>query len=478
MGPADPRLAGQPDRRGRGRAGVGRDGPGGRALGRLHRRARGRRAARRRRRSGAARECHEAVRNVDEEIAPGLEGLRRAGPAGARRAAPRARRHAEQEPARRQRDPRLLARGGEGRRRPRRRPPLPLDRRHQRPRPAGAHAQRRQRRRARAELDRLPGVHGRARPAPRPSPRRCASAPRSSTRCAPCCTSAGWPPASATRAASRPTCGSTERGARRDPRGGRAGRAPRQRGARARRGRERVLPATDGYRLGEGTLARRPTGMIDLYTPTWPSAIRSSRSRIRSPRTPGTLARAHRGASATACSSSATTSSSPTSSGCGAASTSGVANAILVKVNQIGTLSETLDAIALARASGYAVVISHRSGETEDTTIADLAVATNAGQIKTGAPRAPTAWPSTTSSSGSRRSSATRPSTPAGTPFRAHAADPALRAGRGPSGRSGYVALRWPASSRTKIVATIGPATASPGARARARGRRAWTPRG
>jgi len=63
-----------------------------------------------------------------------------------------------------------------------------------------------------------------------------------------------------------------------------------------------------------------------------------------------------------------------------------VANAILVKVNQIGTLSETLDAIALAHENGYAAIISHRSGETEDTTIADLAVATNAGQIKTGAP--------------------------------------------------------------------------------------------
>ena len=62
----------------------------------------------------------------------------------------------------------------------------------------------------------------------------------------------------------------------------------------------------------------------------------------------------------------------------------GVANAILVKVNQIGTLSETLDAIQMARAAGYATVISHRSGETEDTTIADLAVATAAGQIKTG----------------------------------------------------------------------------------------------
>jgi enolase len=64
----------------------------------------------------------------------------------------------------------------------------------------------------------------------------------------------------------------------------------------------------------------------------------------------------------------------------------GVANSILVKVNQIGTLSETLDAVRLAHRSGYTAVMSHRSGETEDTTIADLAVATNCGQIKTGAP--------------------------------------------------------------------------------------------
>jgi enolase len=64
----------------------------------------------------------------------------------------------------------------------------------------------------------------------------------------------------------------------------------------------------------------------------------------------------------------------------------GVATAILIKVNQIGTLSETLDVMALASRSGYGQVVSHRSGETEDTTIADLAVATNAGQIKTGAP--------------------------------------------------------------------------------------------
>jgi enolase len=62
------------------------------------------------------------------------------------------------------------------------------------------------------------------------------------------------------------------------------------------------------------------------------------------------------------------------------------ANAVLIKVNQIGTLTETLAAIAAARQAGWGVVISHRSGETEDTTIADLAVATGAGQIKTGAP--------------------------------------------------------------------------------------------
>ncbi|HOW00709.1 MAG TPA: phosphopyruvate hydratase [Rhodoglobus sp.] len=63
-----------------------------------------------------------------------------------------------------------------------------------------------------------------------------------------------------------------------------------------------------------------------------------------------------------------------------------VANSILVKVNQIGTLTETLDAVALAQRAGYTTIISHRSGETEDTTIADIAVATDSGQIKTGAP--------------------------------------------------------------------------------------------
>jgi enolase len=64
----------------------------------------------------------------------------------------------------------------------------------------------------------------------------------------------------------------------------------------------------------------------------------------------------------------------------------GVTNSILIKVNQIGTLTETLDAIQTAHRAGYTAIVSHRSGETEDTTIADISVAVNAGQIKTGAP--------------------------------------------------------------------------------------------
>ena len=62
----------------------------------------------------------------------------------------------------------------------------------------------------------------------------------------------------------------------------------------------------------------------------------------------------------------------------------GIANSILVKVNQIGSLTETLDAVAMAQKAAYSVIMSHRSGETEDATISDLAVATNCGQIKTG----------------------------------------------------------------------------------------------
>ena len=90
------------------------------------------------------------------------------------------------------------------------------------------------------------------------------------------------------------------------------------------------------------------------------------------------------------------------------------ANALLVKLNQIGSLTETIEAVETCHRAGWRAVTSHRSGETEDTTIADLAVALNMGQIKTGAPPAPTAWPSTTSCCASRPSWAIPPNTPAG----------------------------------------------------------------
>ena len=73
------------------------------------------------------------------------------------------------------------------------------------------------------------------------------------------------------------------------------------------------------------------------------------------------------------------------------------ANAVLIKVNQIGTITETLDAIEMAKRASWTAVVSHRSGETEDTTIADLVVGTNAGQIKTGSMSRQTVLPSTTS---------------------------------------------------------------------------------
>jgi enolase len=73
----------------------------------------------------------------------------------------------------------------------------------------------------------------------------------------------------------------------------------------------------------------------------------------------------------------------------------GVANSILIKLNQIGTVTETLDTIALAHVNRYSTVISHRSGETEDVTIADLAVATNAGQIRVARRHVLSAWRST-----------------------------------------------------------------------------------
>jgi enolase len=119
---------------------------------------------------------------------------------------------------------------------------------------------------------------------------------------------------------------------------------------------------------------------------TWSIAIRSSRSRTGSTSPTGTVSWGSPNGSATGSRSSATTCSSPTRRSSRRAIELGAANSVLVKVNQIGTLTETLDAVSLAHRAGWTTMISHRSGETEDATIADIAVAVNAGQIKTGAP--------------------------------------------------------------------------------------------
>jgi enolase len=115
----------------------------------------------------------------------------------------------------------------------------------------------------------------------------------------------------------------------------------------------------------------------------------------------------------------------------------GIANSILVKVNQIGSLSETLETVDMAHRAAYTAVMSHRSGETEDATIADLAVATNCGQIKTGSP-------STTSSSASRSNWASRRPTRGGALC---AAAPSAAPARG---------QRWQIRSRSRVRTTTG----------------------
>jgi enolase len=116
----------------------------------------------------------------------------------------------------------------------------------------------------------------------------------------------------------------------------------------------------------------------------------------------GTLGPSSHSASATASSSSATASSSPTPAILRRGIPAGIAKSIVIKLNQIGTLTETLETIRIARDAGYRGFIS-RLRRTEDTFIADLVVATDAGQITTGAPPAPKASPSSTSSSASKQ---------------------------------------------------------------------------
>ena len=164
---------------------------------------------------------------------------------------------------------------------------------------------------------------------------------------------------------------------------GRLRAGPRRR-HRARRGGVGAVPGRR-VRLQEGR--RQPPVAPRRWwtsTPAGWTAIRSCRSRTGWPRTTGRAGRCSPSGCTSGSSSWATTSSSPTSTGWAAGIEEGVGNAVLVKVNQIGTLTETLQCIELAKGSAYGVIISHRSGETEDTFIADLAVATGAGQIKTG----------------------------------------------------------------------------------------------
>ena len=366
---------------------TGRARAGHRAVGRVDRRARGGRAARRRRalRRQGRRDRGRQRQRRDPRRGPRLRGAR---PARHRHDADRPRRHRQQGPPRRQRDPRRVARGGQGGRRRARAAAVPLRRRRQRPRAAGADDERAQRRRARRQQRRLPGVHDHAGRRGVVSPRRCAGASRRTTRSRACCTSGACRPPSATRAASRPTSPSNEDAVRLlvEAIERRRLHARRRDRDRARPRDDRALPrrrATSS--TGEGRSlaarrARRATGPAGRPLPDRVDRGRHGRGRL------GRLARAHRRRSATVCSSSATTCSSPTSSGSRWGIERGVANSILVKVNQIGTLTETLDTVALATRSSYTSVMSHRSGETEDTTIADLAVATNCGQIKTGAP--------------------------------------------------------------------------------------------
>ena len=243
-------------------------------------------------------------------------------PAAPRRRAGHPRRHRRQVPPRRQRHPRRVARGGQGVGRRGGPPALPLRRGRQRARAADAVLQRAERRCARRQQRRPPGVHARARGRGELRRRRCAGAPRPTTRSEPGCTTAGCPPRSATKAASPRICRRTKRrsrccSARSRPRATR----------RATRSRSRSTPrrpssTRDGrYVLaGEGADyssdgVGRPPGHPLRPLPDRVDRRRHGRRRL------GRLARAHAASRRHACNSSATTSSSPTSTGSRRAST-------------------------------------------------------------------------------------------------------------------------------------------------------------
>ncbi len=304
---------------------VGRRGAGHRPVGRVDRRSSRRSSCATAATATAARACVDAVDHVNGEIA---DALRRASTPSTSACidthADRPRRHRQQGPARRQRHPRRVARGGQGRGRRARPAALPLRRRRQRPRAAGADDERAQRRRARRQQRRPPGVHDHAGRRGELLARRCAGAPRPTTRSRRCCTSAACRPRSATRAASRPNLASNEEAARAADRGDRAGRlhAGRRHRARARRRRPPSSTRTARYVLaGEGRDAVAPAEMVGLLG----RPVRQVPDRVdRGRHGRGGLGRLDARSptrSATGCSSSATTCSSPTPSASAAAST-------------------------------------------------------------------------------------------------------------------------------------------------------------
>ena len=351
--PPDPRLARQPDRRGRRRARVGRARPRGRSLRRVDRRARGGRAARRRRRRTAARASRRRSRTSNGEIAgararprrrrPGgrstralieLDGTPNKGRLGANAILGVSLAAAKAAAA----EAGVLA--------------LPLPRRRARratlPVPmmnvinGGAHAENS------IDLQEFMVVPAGAATLRRGAADRRRGLPHAARRC---CTSAGSRPRVGDEGGFAPDLGVERGGDRGDPRGGRARRATRDRVAIA------LDPAATELYARRRLPLRGPRGataasMVDVLGGARRRATRSSRSRTALAEDDwDDWRRADRAARRPASSSSATTSSSRTPSGCGAGSTRASRNAILVKVNQIGTLTETLDAIELARAS-------------------------------------------------------------------------------------------------------------------------------
>ena len=326
----------------------------------------------------------QAVRNVERVIAPEIKGMDAAEQALIDRALCQLDGTPQKETPGRQRDPGRVA-GLRARRRGRSRAPaLPVSGRAQRADASAPAHERDQRRRPRRQPARRPGVHarpGRAAVVRGGAPGR---RPRSSTPSSASCGSRSTRPASATRAGSRRTCRARRRRST-------CSSAPSRR------------PATGPARTcGWPSTSRRPSSGARAAT-TRPARARPGRPTSSSPSTSGSPAGSRWSPSRTACARTTGTGWAALTERLGGrlqlvgddlfvtsaerlaeGIRRGAANAILIKVNQIGTLTETLDAVELAKSAGYGVVVSHRSGETEDTFIADLAVAVNAGQIKTG----------------------------------------------------------------------------------------------